>query len=343
MVTLKQIASAVGVSQATVSRVLNFDATLSVSPQTRQAIIETAEALNYATPRNRNRAPTAAAPAPEAVKVALVHFLRPDQELADPYYVSLRLGIETRCAALKIETVKIYHTDQLPDPKTLKASDGIIAIGAHKPEEVAWLKRHARCVVFADFAPPDDSVDAVHSDLTLAMRKLLAALTEAGYRRIGFIGWWDGERAGSREAWGERGLAYVNWMHEAGGFDPGICAFDRNTEESGYFLTRQIMTQRERPDALVAGNDNMAVGAYRALHEMGLRIPDDVAVASFNDISVAQFLNPPLSTVHLPSEEIGETAVDQLVELIQGRKLAKRTILASRMIWRGSAQRPKGV
>ena len=346
MVTIKQIATAVGVSSATVSRVLNFDQTLSVTAQTRKSIIETAEALNYATPRNRNRSQL---PAAAAAKIALVHFLRPDQELADPYYVSLRLGIESRCAALKIETVKIYHTDEMPDPKALQATSGVIAIGMHDPAEVAWLKRHSRFVVFADFAPLDDSVDSVHSDRTLAMRKLIGALTGAGYRRIGFVGWWDnlhagahaGVHAGSRDAWEERGLAYVNWMREAGAFDPGICAFDSNTEQSGYNLTKLILSHRQRPDAMIAGNDNMAVGAYRAIHEMGLKIPADIAVASFNDISVAQFLNPPLSTVRLPSEEIGETAVDLLVERIAGREIAKQTILASRMIWRGSARRPK--
>jgi len=345
MVTIKQIATSVGVSSATVSRVLNFDQTLSVSPQTRQAIIETAEALNYATPRNRNRQAAALAAVEEnpAVKLALVHFLAPEQELADPYYVSLRLGIERRCAALQIETTKMYHTDQLPDPKMLKAVSGVIAIGAHRPEEVAWLKRHARCVVFADFAPQDDAVDAVHADLALAMRKLLSGLTEAGYRHIGYIGWWDNVQDRSGESWGERGTAYVNWMREAGRFDPGICAFDRNSEESGYHLTRQIMAHHRRPDALIAGNDNMAVGAYRALHDLGLRIPDDLAVASFNDISVAQFLNPSLSTVHLPAEEIGETAVDQLLELVRGRKLAKRTILSSRVIWRSSTRKPKEI
>lgn len=301
MVTIKQIATSVGVSPATVSRVLNFDQTLSVSPQTRQAIIETAEALNYATPRNRNRQAQAAAAVPREVpKVALVHFLRPEQELADPYYVSLRLGIERRCAALQIETVKIYYTDALPDPKALKSTGGVIAIGRHLPEEVAWLKRHARAVVFADFAPEDDAVDAVHADLTLAMRKLLAALTEAGYGRIAYVGWWDGQ-PGTREAWGERGRAYEAWMREQNRFDPGLCAFDRNTEESGYHLTRQVLAQRQRPDALVTGNDNMAVGAYRAIHDLGLRIPEDVSLASFNDISVAQFLSPPLSTVHLPA------------------------------------------
>ena len=334
MVTLKQIASAVGVSSATVSRVLNFDETLSVTAQTRQAIIETAEALSYATPRNRKGGGAVRS----ATKIALVHFLRRDQELAEAYSVSLRLGIETRCADLKIETVKIYHTEDLPDPKLLKATSGVIAIGALEDQEVAWLKQHSSYLVFADYAPPDDEIDAVHSDRKLAMRKLLKALTDMDYRRIGFIGWWDQAHTGQASKWEERGLAYMTFLQETGKFDPALCLFDSNTEHSGYTLTKQILSHPKRPDAIVTGNDNMAVGAYRAIHELGLKIPDDVAIASFNDISVAQFLNPPLTTVRLPSEVIGESAVDMLQERIAGRETAKRAILASKIIWRGSTR-----
>lgn len=84
----------------------------------------------------------------------------------------------------------------------------------------------------------------------------------------------------------------------------------------------------------------MAIGAYRAIHEMGLRIPDDIAVASFNDISVAQFLNPPLTTVHLPAQEIGETAVELLLEQAGGRELRRRLTLATTVLWRESTRSP---
>ena len=84
----------------------------------------------------------------------------------------------------------------------------------------------------------------------------------------------------------------------------------------------------------------MAVGAYRAIHEMGLSIPDDIAVASFNDISVAQFMSPPLTTVHLAAEEIGETAVELLLEQVGGRELRKRITLATSVRWRGSTRSP---
>lgn len=336
MVTLKQIAASVGVSQATVSRVLNFDTTLSVSPQTRQAIIETAEALNYATPRARQKARAKAAP--EALKFALVHFLRPDQELADPYYVALRLGIESRCAAAQVETVKLYHSAARPDARMIASASGVIAIGMLEEPETSWLKSHARHLVFADYLPPDDDLDAVASDLPGAMRKLLKSLTAAGYRRIGFVGWWDHDDEGAVKGRELRCAAYIDWMTAAGQFDPELCLTDYNTEESGYRLTLTMLSRPSRPDCLITGNDNMAVGAYRAAHELGLSIPDDIALASFNDISVAQFLNPPLSTVRLPSEEIGETAVDLLMERIAGRRTAKRSLLAARPVWRSSTR-----
>lgn len=322
MVTLKEIAGVVGVSSATVSRVLNGDGTLSISKRKRQAIIEAAEALNYATPRNRHRANQQG-----LSKLALVHFLRPEQELSDPYYVALRLGIESRCAALKIETVKVYHTDARPDATMLANASGVIAIGKHDQEEAAFLKSHARQLVFADFVPADDTIDSVSSDVGHAMEKLLISLAGMGYRRIAYIGWGD-----------RRAQAFVQWMTKAGWFDDRMFRSGENTEGFGYRLTRELLSERKRPEVIVTFNDNMAVGAYRAIQEHGLTIPGDIGVASFNDISVAQFLNPPLSTVRLPAEQIGETAVELLLERVGGRELAKQILLASTLVWRASTR-----
>lgn len=333
MVTLKQIAEAVGVSQATVSRVLNYDATLSVTDQTRRQIIETAEALNYATPRAR-------AGRARAGRIAMVHFLGLDQELADPYYVALRLGIERRAAALGHDLAKLYPDDIPGDGAALAGLAGVIVVGKHDDDRLVWLMRRAPHVVFADHAPYDDGVDAVLCDLPLAMRRLLVALTGSGYRRIGFVGWWDRQDHGRILTRETRCTTYMDWMSAAGRYDPEICLIDSNTEDSGYRLTQMILSRPDRPDCLVIGNDTMAVGAYRAIAERGLSIPGDIAVASFNDISVAQFMSPPLSTVHLPAEEIGETAVDLLAERIAGRKVAKRVWLASRPIWRSSTRPP---
>lgn len=331
MVTIKQIADAVGVSATTVSRVLNFDASLSISAPKRQAVIEMAEALNYATPRARRASPAMG-------KIALVHFLEPGQELGDPYYVSLRLGIERRCQALKIEVFKVYHTESLPDGPLLQSASGVIAVGQHTNAEVAYLAAQSRNLVFADFTPASGEHDSVESDLRGATRRLLDDLASLGYRRIGFIGWND-TRNGFTAPFGEKRCStFVEWSREHGGFDPALCLTARNTEESGYRLTKEIMAAPKRPDMLVASNDNMAIGAYRALSELGLSVPRDIGVASFNDTTVAQFMSPPLSTVRLPAEEIGRTAVDLMVERAKGRDLGKRVVLAARTVWRGSTR-----
>jgi len=333
MVTLSEIAKAVGVSSATVSRVLNFDATLSVSAETRRAVIEKAEALNYETPRRRNRKVER-----NPGKIVLVHFLSPDQELVDPYYVGLRLGIERRCQSLGIESTKLYQVDLALNIKTLRKASGVIVVGPYGEGDLELLVQHGHHLVFADFAPVTDDFDSVQNDLGLATLKLLNALSDMNYRRIGFIGWVVSRGAGPFEE--VRCRTFLDWQKTNGKFDQRLCLTDRNTEECGYLLTHKMMKSAKRPDVIVTASDNMAVGAYRALHELNLKIGNDIAVASFNDISVAQFLHPPLSTIHLPSEEIGETAVELLLERMAGRRIGKRVTLASQLIWRASTRKP---
>ena len=352
MVTIKEIAKAVGVSSATVSRVLNYDTALSISAAKRQAIVETAEALNYATPRNRNRAngivngqlqnaTTALS------RLAIVHFLEPSDELADPYYIGVRLGIENRCRNLGTEIVKVFHSDTLPDPALLQSVAGVIVIGKHSDNEIAWMAEHCRHVVFADFDPHSDTLDCVHSDVGLATQKILNELNIMGYDRIAFIGSYE-HLNGETQPFGERRCkAYIDWHKTHDRFEPALLALGDSCDtgqnlrlETGYMLAKQILELADRPDIILTANDNMAIGTYRAIREAGLRVPEDIAVVSFNDIPVAQFLTPPLSTVKIHGEHIGETAVDLLLERLGGREFTKNVTIATEMIWRESSRKP---
>ena len=345
MVTIKEIAKAVGVSSATVSRVLNYDPVLSISPAKRQAIIETAEALNYETPRNRNKANGAAAPSP-LTKLVIVHFLEPSDEIADPYYVGVRLGIETRCRDLKTEIVKAFHSDALPDAGLLDSASGVIVIGKHSDNEIAWLTEHARHVVFADFDPKNDRIDSVFSDMALATLKILQSLKSSGYGRVGFIGSHESLNGSVQHFAERRCAAYIDWQTKNHSFDPALlaladCSGGQSLRlETGYRLARELLALSERPDVIVTSNDNMAIGAYRAIQEAGLSIPNDIAVISYNDIPVAQFLTPPLTTVRIHGEHIGETAVDLLLERLCGRNYGKQVRIATELIWRDSCRKP---
>ena len=171
-VTLKQFADEVGVSAATVSRVRNFYRSLSVGEGTRHAIIETAESLKYEPPRKRRQSQLYG----KQNKIALLHCLSPEQELANPYYVSLRLGIDSRCATLRLEMTKLYQTDRFPKAAVFKNLAGLILIGHHSDEEIQWISAHNSNVVFADYKPDGDTVDAIESDVVVAKEKLLDSL-----------------------------------------------------------------------------------------------------------------------------------------------------------------------
>lgn len=324
-------------SPATVSRVLNADPTLSVGSDKRQAIIETAQAMNYTTQASRV--------GKKLGTIAIVHYLDLSDELNDPYYVGVRLGIESRCKALRLETVKVYP-DQLKEQRTaLQVATGAIVIGHHLATSPDWHDRFGDNVVYADWAFPIEGRDTVYADLQRAMVNLLNSLEEMAYFRIAYVGSIDQIAQGdSREE--ARYRAYLDWATKRG-LEESLCAVAEfasgGREQLGQSLTRRLLGLPQPPDVIVTFNDNMALGAYRAIDEAGLRIPRDIAVASFNDISAARFLNPPLSTVHVPAEEIGETAVDLLAERLRGRKIAKSVALSTDMIWRESTRHPKNL
>jgi len=142
-----------------------------------------------------------------------------------------------------------------------------------------------------------------------------------------------------------RCAAYIDWQRKNSSFDSDLLALaDCSSGQSlrldtGYRLALDLLALVDRPDVIVTSNDNMAIGAYRAIQEQGLSIPDDIAIISFNDIPVAQFLTPPLTTVKIHGEHIGETAVDLLLERLSGRDYGKQVRIATQLIWRGSCRK----
>jgi len=223
----------------------------------------------------------------------------------------------------------------------LQNATGVIAVGKHSDDEIDWLQRHSRCMVFADVCPSSDLFDCVENDLRNAMLRLLDSAHAAGYRRIGFVGGRESQSNKVHPLGERRYAAYVEWMTNKGLYDPALCRLDRLCFESGYELAQALLALDEPPDLLITANDNMAIGAYRAIREKGLAIPEEIGVVSFNDIPAAQFLAPPLSTVKIHAERVGEIAVDLLLEQIAGRDFVKKVTLSTEMIWRESCRAPE--
>ena len=164
--------------------------------------------------------------------------------------------------------VEVFHNGNLPEERSCRAPTAPAALRPPLRRRVHWLRRHSRHLVFADFAPDDDVDDSVMSDVSVAMNRLLQGIYGMGYRLIGFL-WIDAFRD-KDDIHSERRCAFIHWMTKAGLYDPELCIIEKT---SGYTLAKAMLSKPNPPKILVTCNDNMAIGAYRAIHEMGLSDP----------------------------------------------------------------------
>lgn len=108
--------------------------------------------------------------------------------------------------------------------------------------------------------------------------------------------------------------------------------------DDGYRMMNAMITEDEVPKALLIASGTLAIGALRALHEKGVRVPQDVSIISINDISVSKYVYPALSTIHVHTEMMGETSVELLLERLNGRKIGKKVVLPTELILRNSSR-----
>ncbi|MGX6965737.1 LacI family DNA-binding transcriptional regulator [Vagococcus teuberi] len=304
MATIKDIANKAGVSPAAVSRVLNHDATLSINEETKRRIFEVAEALNYT--KHHKKKPK------QTKRIGLIQWYQPEEELEDIYYLAIRLGIEKRAEELSVELVKC-EMDSLGKEEI----DGLLALGKFDEVEIKKMSDVVETIVFIDFDASHYGFSSVIVDMNQAMSLVAGLIEEKGYQSVGIL----------------QGLEYTKTLHEP--IEdyrlnklthqlPQNVTIDTVLQttfsvESGYKIMKDYLegTFPEKfVDIFFAESDAIAVGALRALNEKGIKIPKDIALVSFNDISVAKYVTPSLTTIHVPTESMGSIAVNQLLMLL---------------------------
>jgi DNA-binding LacI/PurR family transcriptional regulator len=132
-------------------------------------------------------------------------------------------------------------------------------------------------------------------------------------------------------------------MHAGIAHDPALERVGDFLPQSGYELARELLALPEPPTAIFACADRTAAGLYRAAKEMGLNVPGDLSVVGFDDVAIAQWLEPPLTTIHQPLEEMAREAIRAAVELINGAEPeCSRVELATSLVKRASTAPPAG-
>ena len=303
MATIKDIAERTGFSAATVSRVLNHDETLNVQDETRMKIFDTARELQYQAKERKSRK--------RHLTVGVYYSYSREEELRDTYYLTVRLAVEKKLEAENMERCQIQNLEEL---KNLGGLDGLLCLGTFSKSMVRQIEAFKKPTVFLDAMPKGDQFDCVVNDLDSSVEAVMDYLTGLGHKKIAFIGGYEVDKDGE-EVHDERMVTYKKYMERIGEFSPALVR---------------------------VGKFTLAVGCYRAVSEKGLRIPEDVSIVGYNDIAVANYLVPPLTTVRLHMELLGEEAVRLLRERItSSREIGLKVIVPAKLIVRGSADRVK--
>lgn len=319
MATIKDIASIAGVSISTVSRVLNFDESLNVSDSTRQKILKIADELEYTSSSKKKKSKK------NNKNIGILCWCNYEEELADPYYLSIRLVVERICSERCINLVKL---DENIDLKLVKELSGILVIGNYYTDMVEKMSNDNDNIVYVDYSPDESKYDSVVIDKKKATFDLLNYIYEIGHRRIGLIGGKDLNENYENMMIDERDVEYQYFMKCKGIYNPKyIYTASRFNFKSGYELTKEMLKEKERPTAVFVENDTMAIGAYKAIAEEGLTIPDDISIVGFNDQPSAKYMVPSLTTVKLSTEYLASAAIDLVLENIDGSRPYKKKVI----------------
>lgn len=334
-VTMKDVARHAGVSQPTVSFVLNDRRDVSVAAETRARVLRSAKELNFQ--------PNRAAQSLRSNRPFTIGVIA-DRVVSQPYAGAIILGVQQAVQPAGYVCF-VVETSETPDSGRA-AVENLVAQGvagliyaAPGPEPVhATTPLAGTRTIFVNCWPAEASDAAlVLADEYQGGRDAAAAVFAAGHRHVVFLGGPHDDYACVER---ERGL--TDAAIEAG-IEPATIRREYGTYHvsSGYELALNVLTD-DRPTALVCGNDRMAVGALMALHSAGLECPNDVSIVGFDDQpDIADQLHPPLTTVALPHLQMGILAG---ALLLAEEEPAGRRLVPCQYIPRGSlaAPRPEG-
>jgi len=335
------IAYHAGVSQSTVSRALR-GSTL-VSGETRRKIQAIAKELNYKVDKNASNLRRQ-----HSVTLALLLFEDPtsDDSLINPFFLTM-LGSITRACALQgydlLVSFQQQSDDWHSDFQDSHKADGLILLGYGDylvaRSKLRKLEEQGTHFVRWGAVIEGQPGLSVGCDNLQGGRMITEHLLSLGRRRIGFIG----NITDRFPEFRERYDGHIEALSAAKIVrDPNlqVDAVD-STEQVGFRAMQELMQREERFDAVFAASDLLAIGAMQALTEAGLRVPDDVSVVGFDDLPIAGFTSPPLTTVLQNTKRAGEILVDRLLKQIRGEPAESAMLPAELVIRRSCGARAR--
>ncbi len=329
--TLEDVAQLAKVSTATVSRCLNDPSR--VSEATRKLVMEAVNKLGYA-PNFGGRAlavkrtDTFGAIIPTMENAIFARGLQAFQEELEKNGITLLVSSSSYSPELEEKQIRALIA---------RGADALLLIGHERtPQSYAMLDNMQIPHVIAWSLGESSGRTSVGFDNRKAMRSLTAEVLQLGHRNLAFI---SAPRAGNDRA-RDRCLGVLDAMAEHG-LDPGSLTILETpySISNGATAFETLLDAKDRPTAILCGNDVLAAGALMRAREKGLRVPQDVSITGFDDIEIAQILSPGLTTVHVPHRKMGHLAASTLIGMRNGDVDATQTAdteLDVRISWRDS-------
>ena len=326
--TIDEIAETAKVSKTTVSRVLNDKPDVSI--RTRERVQKIIEQYGYQ--------PNAGARAMVQRRVNNVGLIIPyevDQAFMNPLDVEILRGICSFLETRRYYLVMCYpRENNYYDLYRQKRVDGFLLLDPcqdhHKLVE-SLLKEEIPFVTTTKLIGFEQAV-SVSTNNYRGSRSATEYLLDKGHQRIAFICKKHymssvDRLKGFRDAMEARNIEVRSEF---------LCMGEMATAEDGYRLALKLLAASDRPTAIFAACDILAIGVMRACHEKNLRIPEDVAVVGFDDLTLLDCISPALTTVHQPAFEIGRLAAEKLIDYIESEKLPESSVLDARLVVRDS-------
>lgn len=329
MATIKDVAKSAGVSIATVSRVLNGSS--NVKTATKIAVQQTIEELNYH--------PNALARGLQKKQSKTIGVLFPDA--TSYYFAEIIRGINNSVqqSGYKIMVSSAHDAADEANAflslwKSQQVSGLIVMMPSTHNVNLINSSQRKIPLILLNTAITDGADITIKIDNYSGAMEITRHLINHGHKEIGFI-----HGAPNNHDSEERYRGYCDALKLAGLTTSSYREFHGNfTENSGYRAALSLLNHREKPSAIFAANDSMAIGAIEAARQLSLKVPQDVALVGFDDISTARYINPPLTTMNVPVLEIGELAGNHLIDRLANNQQAnpQNIVVPTRLVVRES-------
>ncbi len=323
-VTVKDVARQADVSVGTVSRVFNNHA--NVTEDVRQRVLEAAAKIGYFGPRGQDTRIRENSRPLREIGFIFSSSIDTTSVTANPFWSHILYGVESEARKSNIKVTYRTLGDLVQTPQFLVAAlqemklGGILLVGPSEPETVRLIRDMKLPLVLVDNHVPGLSVDSVLGDNFEGARTAVDYLISEGHQHIAFIGGplvEDGQRpinkiytierraSGYRTALLDAGLRVNYEIYEATNL----------STDGGYEACKRLLEQSSKHSfsAIFCANDEIAIGAMKALREAGLSIPEDISLVGFDDLAMVEHLTPALTTVHINKEALGSSAVKSLI------------------------------